>query len=713
MRQFVTFSFLFLFCITLSAATSYHWSRMPGNYGGEIYCMTADKHGTIYAGSKAIFSSTDEGETWTKFCDNFSPDFVTNLIVTDSVILADFMEDYCDYFEHFTRISRDKGATWYVDSLFDDNHPIRNKLLTFNNFKYIWSKYHILKSIDNGKSWIRIDTGYISDLIMDKKGCLLYSLSNSYINKYDPITDKIYELTFDSSNINKHSGKFCIDSSNIYYLGLYESKNDNLLISKDEGKTWVGAVFHNSISNMSAGNGDSIFIFSKDNKVLLSTNYGQNWIETIKLKNVFDKFYFSQTGNLFIYGNSILKHSKGEWKNKVEGIDAMTITSVSEQKDKLYCSCLSDGINYFNKSQQKWISYFNPSGYFNIDNFIVSGNNFITADYCNVYVSDIDSINWLAKQGSPIYSDWFICDHIMYPKLQTRKDLVCFSCYNLTYISTNNGYVWNDVSLPFDSSYITSNFVDKNGYVFITKNDYSGAADSIKGPVLYSKDNGKSWLKPNFNFNRSNNILLAGDYNNNLIAIEDSIFYRYNLINNSFDSIYKYHQWLYGGVFFINENQFLTFSKKYNYWSPSNSVIIFDIFSNEIDTISIDYPYIEIYRVFRASDGGVYAATDRGVFKLDITTDVEEVGNNGDTKFRIYPNPANETVTISFKNIGQNLLSLKIINQIGVIVFENNLNKMSALNLIQINIKEYAPGIYMCILKTRDESFIQKFVVIK
>ena len=135
------------FCSSLSAKTNYHWTRMPGNDGGYVSCMTADKNGTIYAGSNALFTSTDEGETWNKIYDNFSPNNIVNLVITDSVIFANIVINECDVDEYVIYLSKDNGKTWAVDSNKNDNNIFNKKILTFGNTYYEISGNSILKRI--------------------------------------------------------------------------------------------------------------------------------------------------------------------------------------------------------------------------------------------------------------------------------------------------------------------------------------------------------------------------------------------------------------------------------------------------------------------------------------------------------------------------------------------------------------------------------------
>jgi len=144
-------------------------------------------------------------------------------------------------------------------------------------------------------------------------------------------------------------------------------------------------------------------------------------------------------------------------------------------------------------------------------------------------------------------------------------------------------------------------------------------------------------------------------------------------------------------------------------WPSTDVVLVVNMVSGTIDTINIDYDYIAINNFFKASDGTIYAATDRGVFKLDITTDVEPINGN-DNLINIYPNPASDLINICYQN-SENIKSIKIINQLGEIVYDNDV--IASGNYIQISTKEFASGIYYCLMKMEDRTVSQKFVIVR
>jgi ligand-binding sensor domain-containing protein len=692
---------------------------MAGDYGGFIGSMNSDKQGHIYAGTKALFSSYDEGESWNKINDNFSPYSISNLIISDTVFFADFEWADCDDINGYSKISKDNGKTWVWDTSYDSDVNLYSAL-KFGNSYFRGSGNYLEKSTDEGKTWVIIDSTtpnyhHISNIILDKNGNLIYNFEyEKYLKTYNPNTNEIVELGFDSNNV-RNIEKICIDSSNNYYLGLYFSyfNNDYIYISKDEGKSWKGAGFQYAVSDMIVTKDDKVFVSTDDDGIYFTNDHGNTWLKTPSLINSYLRFYQSPTGNLFAFGNYIYKYIQGKWLRKVEGIDADGIYNLGENNNLLFCSSYGNGINYFDKKTNKWENYFldTNDNYNRINNFVISGNKIIAVNDRNVVISNLDSINWIKKP--PLKELYAFCNYPSFFLLSSHYENICFSNAETqySYVSNDTGNTWIDLSKMLDSSSVWSNLVDKNGFIFIAKSDNPGAPDSIKCPVIVSKDNGYTWEKINSKTGFSDYIYLAEDFSKNAILIDKNIFYKYNTATNSWDSIFTSIQEYNQLVLFISDSKFLTLVPR-DYWPSTSQAIVIDMNSGTVDTIANDYNYIEINKFYRSDDGSVYAATDRGVFKLDISTGVETNVVN-DNQLGIYPNPANEKIYINYKNDNQNPISLIILNQLGELIFEKNYNDYSKFNSLQISTKEYPSGIYYCILKTSKEFITQKFILVK
>ncbi len=79
--------------------------------------------------------------------------------------------------------------------------------------------------------------------------------------------------------------------------------------------------------------------------------------------------------------------------------------------------------------------------------------------------------------------------------------------------------------------------------------------------------------------------------------------------------------------------------------------------------------------------------------------------------FKVYPNPANQDVTIELINSIQQLSEVKIINQFGEIVSNNKVD--DNINVFKINIEQLAPSIYYICLVGKDDKIFFKQIISK
>lgn len=708
---------------SILAETSYKWTRMSGNFGGYIGCMSSDNKGKIYAGTKALFSSTDEGESWSKISDKYSPYCIEKLVIKDSLMFADFSYAMSDMVFGYRNMSKDYGITWKWDTTYKYKDIIlKNNMLNYGNNYYVGNGNVVLKSTDKGNTWIMLDTnkensGNVEHLVIDRKGNLLYNFEyyGYSIKKYDPISDVITELVYDSTKLQNGITCICVDSSNNYYIGLYATNNHNhdyIYTSRDEGKNWVESDFKFDVADMIINKDNKLFVSTYDDGIFYSSDYGNSWIKTPSLLNAYYYFFLSPGGNLFIYGKSIYKYVEGKWIAKYEDIDALNVMKIQEQDNQLFCSGSNYGINSFVRTNNKWNSYvFDSNANKNyICNFVISGNNLIAVNYDSLVVLNFDNKKWVNKPLEKISHTNF--EPSIGYLLNTYNELICFSNTNskFTYLSQDYGENWTDLSSFFDSSVVLSNYVDKNGYIYLAKQS-DKFLDSNKISIIISKDKGTNWEITNTKGNFPEYIYFTKDFSNNIILIVKNIFYKYNLSENNWDTIYNSSLSYNPMVQFISESKFITIATK-DYWPSNTRAIVVDINSGKIDTIACDYSYIEFNSFFMSKDSSVYAATDRGVLKLDISTDIKD-NSECENKISIYPIPAEEEINISYSNDKTNIESLCIINELGELIFENNNYDALRSIPIRINTQEYPSSTYFCILKIAGEVIVKKFIIIK
>jgi hypothetical protein len=115
----------------------------------------------------------------------------------------------------------------------------------------------------------------------------------------------------------------------------------------------------------------------------------------------------------------------------------------------------------------------------------------------------------------------------------------------------------------------------------------------------------------------------------------------------------------------------------------------------------VDVPYV--YEITKATIGStMYFAVAR-----DSANSINELDEN---KFYIYPNPANDRLTVQLNSENSLIQNLKIINLLGETIDEyKELNK----NSTRINTNRLKAGIYFLIIESNKEVLKQKFIISK
>lgn len=232
-----------LFCATFNGvytSTNFKTWKHSGLEGLSLYSLEINpENDHIYVGlSRAIYRSTDNGETWQQIDFNFV-DNVTCLYFSRNKDL--FAGIWGGIFK-----SSDGGVTWKrvhtcsgtmnVTSIIDAGNGI-----LFAGITGWMGGGGVYRSDDNGDNWehIGLDNAYIQSLAIDSKGTL-FAGSIGNFHSYE-------EGVYKSSDLGE-TWKFCsysnamslvIDADNILYRTTnYDSGPGGMFRSNDEGATW-------------------------------------------------------------------------------------------------------------------------------------------------------------------------------------------------------------------------------------------------------------------------------------------------------------------------------------------------------------------------------------------------------------------------------------------------------------------------------------------
>lgn len=645
-----------LFSLPLIAQPRYSWKRMGGIGNKHISAMAADRYGAIYAGSLSLKKSVDEGEHWVTIDDESSPYRYRDISIIDSIMFADLNHADCDVIFGTTQWSTNLGNSWANDSLtYAKGAVYYDQAIVVNGVIYKRSDRSLVASSDGGKSWKTLDSvagDYIRYISKDARGNIIYQYDYQpeKLKKYTVATGQISDLYFDQFKSTKYGFRsFVTDSANNYYVGFYSTPTDYILISKDEGKSWSPTGLGFPVSDMITPPDGSVFVATEENGTYYTLDHGATWTKTPEHKSYYDTFLLSSAGSLFVYGASLYKYENNKWIEKNADFDDQSIYKIEEYNGQVYCSGSGyensgNGLYILNKTTDSWESYFIDSVDENneIVNFVFASDTIIAINGTRtIALSPVKSKQWTSRSPKKMY-DFFCNDPFLY-MLGAHERSVWFAnrSWSAVYSSQDAGDTWTQHTPQSDSTRIQELLIDSSGTVFLGISYHTYSSDSI----IYSTDSGRSWKTMTPLPERHGWRFLTLDINKNVLLIDSNTFYRANRSSGIWEKVFTSPVGYNPSVVFIDSMRYCTIA--YSSSGPStDKVMIVDLLHTSIDTIGISYPYIDINRIFRTHDGKVYAATDRGVFKLEerpVTVREEEIS----APLRsLYPNPARDAVTL-------------------------------------------------------------------
>lgn len=697
-------SVIALLSLPLHSQPRYSWKRMGGIGNKHISAMAADRYGAIYAGSLSLKKSVDEGEHWVTIDDESSPYRYRDLNIIDSILFADLNHADCDVIFGTTQWSTNLGKSWANDSLtYAKGAVYYDQAIVVNGVIYKRSDRSLIASSDGGKSWKTLDStagDYIRYISKDARGNIIYQYDYQpeKLKKYTVATGQIHDLYFDQFKSRGYGLRsFVTDSANNYYVGFYSSPTDYILMSKDEGKSWSPIGLGFPVSDMITPPDGSVFVATEKNGTYYTLDHGATWTKTPEHESYYDTFLLSSAGSLFVYGASLYKFENNKWIEKNADFDDQSIFKIEEYNGQVYCSgsgyeSSGNGLYILNKTTDSWESYFIDTLDENneIVNFVFASDTIVAVNGTNTLsLSPINSPKWTASTPKKMYNAF--CYNPFRYMLDAHERSVWFAnrSSSSVYSSHDAGDTWTQHTPQSDSTRIEEMLVDSNGTVFLETYNRSYTSDSI----IYSTDSARTWRVMTPLPERHGRRFLTLDINNNVLLIDSNTFYRANRASGIWDKVFTSPIGYNPSVVFIDSARYCTIAYT-NYGPATDKVIIVDLLHTTIDTIGISYPYIDINRIFRTHDGKVYAATDRGVFKLEERPVTVREGEISAPLRSLYPNPAGDAVTLPADTPPHGAITISTI--LGVPVVEMQYQST-------VNVSALAPGVYY--LRTGDRVY--------
>jgi len=96
---------------------------------------------------------------------------------------------------------------------------------------------------------------------------------------------------------------------------------------------------------------------------------------------------------------------------------------------------------------------------------------------------------------------------------------------------------------------------------------------------------------------------------------------------------------------------------------------------------------------------------------VKITVSTSSISEGSDIGLKIYPNPNNGTFNLVLEGHGTESMILEILNNVGQIVYKEEIERLNGNYKSLINISEYSEGVYMLRLSGDQTNILQRLIV--
>jgi hypothetical protein len=150
----------------------------------------------------------------------------------------------------------------------------------------------------------------------------------------------------------------------------------------------------------------------------------------------------------------------------------------------------------------------------------------------------------------------------------------------------------------------------------------------------------------------------------------------------------------------------------YGYYKKLSGMLTATTFHDTVGTSGLKYYMVRPVKLQSTPSGGYYnlgiGITDTGTISFSTTTAIASVSHN--IEISLYPNPAQNYITVSLDAAEECTASLSIVNAVGESYNTAIKQLVQGNNVYSLNVEHLAPGAYMVCIKTGSFTIVKKWI---